>query len=291
MIEKRLLASIILTLMFGFVMFFFYNKAISYEEKVTLQKQIDSLLAVLDNKLNEVSNIALASSLMLSKNPYIINCLSKKDKTLCADYLLDIRKTMRDNEVFENMGVHLHTNDYESFVRLWDYQNQGESNLSGFRHSLTNVKNTKKPVQGVEVGYYGVLERAIVPIYDNEKYIGSVENVIFPKEYTSFFKSLNVDFYILMDNRYLDIVKGVSYPENLMLKSYTIINQDINGLDFINDFEFSGTGYLKYGDKYVIYTPVTDINQNNVGYYVLLWHESLSEGCELNCIVSNVGLQ
>jgi hypothetical protein len=285
-IEKRLLASIILTLMFGLVMFFFYNKAISYEEKVALQKRMDSLLAVLDNKLNEVSNIALASSLMLSKNPYIINCLSKGDKKLCTDYLLDIQKTMRDNEVFENMGVHLHTNDYKSFVRLWDHQNQGVDNLSGFRHSLQKVKNTKKPAQGVEVGYYGVLERAIVPIYDNEKYIGSVETVVFPQEYTSFFKSLNVDFYILMDNRCLDIVKGVNYPENLMLKNYTIINQDINGLDFINDFEFSGTGYLKYGDKYALYTPITDINKDNVGYYVLLWHENLSEECELNCIDS-----
>jgi hypothetical protein len=283
MIEKRLFISIILAFVFGLVMFFFYNRAIYYEENVTLQKQMDSLLVILDNKLNEVSDIALSSSLMLSKNPYIIDCLSKNNKMLCSDHLLEIKKVMQDNDIFKNMGIHLHTSDYKSFVRLWDYENKAQENLSGFRHSLEKVKNTKKAVQGIEIGYYGILTRAIVPIYRQDKYIGSIETVVFPKEYTEFFKDLNIDFYILMDNKYLEIVNAINYSENLTLKNYTIVNQEVNGLDFIKDMEFSGTGYLKYGNKYLLYAPIVDINKNNVGYYVLMWNETSLNECGLNC--------
>ncbi|MDR0666881.1 MAG: hypothetical protein LBF71_05670 [Campylobacteraceae bacterium] len=273
MIEKRLFAGIILTFACGFVMFFLYNRAIYYEEKVTLQKQMDSWLMILDNKLNEVSDIALSSSLMLSKNSYIIDCLSQNDKTICSDYLMEIKKIMQDNDVFENMGVHLHTSDYKSFVRLWDYENRAQENLRGFRHSLEKVKNTKKAVQGVEIGHNGVLTRAIVPIYRQDKYIGSIETVVFPERYTEFFKDLNIDFYILMDNKYLEIVNAKNYSENLTLKNYTIVNQNTNGLDFIKDMKFSCTGYLKYGNKYLLHVPIIDINKNNIGYYVLIWNE------------------
>jgi hypothetical protein len=284
MSEKRFfMISAVMTLVFGAMMFFFYIRAISYEENVTLRKQMDSLLMTLRNKLNESSNIALASSLMLSKNPYVIDCLSKNDKKLCFNYMLEIESVMLQQPIFKNMGIHLHTKEYKSFMRLWSYENQTEDNLATFRHSLVKARNAKKPVQGIEIGRYGMLERSITPIFDKDIYIGSIETVVFPEEYTRFFSNMNIDLYILLKNEYLPTVTAIDYPKKMILKNYTITNQDTNGINFINNLEFFGTGYLKNGDKYVLYTPITDINGEEVGYYLLSWSESLSNACKINC--------
>jgi hypothetical protein len=98
-------------------------------------------------------------------------------------------------------------------------------------------------MRGIEIGRYGILERAIVPIFDKDVYIGSIETIVFPKEYTQFFEKNNIDLYILLKNKYLPIITDIKYPKKLTLKNYTITNQDTSGINFINDIRFHGTGY------------------------------------------------
>jgi hypothetical protein len=282
--EKRFFAaSAALTLLFGVVLFFLYNKAVSYEKEVNLQKQMDSLLVVLDNQLSGASNIALSSSFMLSENPYIINCLLKNELKLCFEYLIEVKNAMSNHQIFQNMGIHLHTRDHKSFIRLWAYENHTQDDLSSFRHSLEKVKNAKTPLRGIEIGRYGLLDRAVAPIFYGNTYIGSIETVIFPTRHTEFFKRMNIDFYILIKNSYLPIITHINYPSKLTLKNYTIVNQDVNGISFLDSLEFSGTGYLKNGDKYVLYTPIIDVNNDEVGYYALVWNVNLSQICDLTC--------
>jgi hypothetical protein len=104
---------------------------------------MDTLLMTLDNKLNEVSNIALTSSIMFSKNPYVINCLSKNDRKLCFDYLIDMKNDMTEYRIFKNMSIHLHTKEYKSFMRLWAYENQTKDSLADIRRSLKKQKALK----------------------------------------------------------------------------------------------------------------------------------------------------
>jgi hypothetical protein len=283
MLDKRFLGNAALTLIFGIVMFFLYNKTVMHEEENTLQERMDSLLLILNNKLRKSSDIALASSLLLSKNSNIVQCIEANDQESCLDYLLEIKSMMADNRIFRNMSVHLHTRDFKSFIRLWDYKNRTEDDLSGLRYSLKQSTENRKPIQGIEIGKYGMLERAIVPIFRNNEYLGSVETVVFPEEDTEFFKEINIDLYILVKNEYLPKIVFIQYPENRILKNYTIVNRDMNGISFIDDKEFSGTGYLKYGDRYALYTPIVDINGKEIGYYVLSWIESLAGSCKSNC--------
>ena len=74
--EKRFFLSAIAMLFFGVVILFLYNKSISFEEEETLNKQMDALLLTLQNKIEETTRVALASSVILANNPYVQGCLA-----------------------------------------------------------------------------------------------------------------------------------------------------------------------------------------------------------------------
>lgn len=274
--EKRFFLSAVMMLFFGLIILFLYNKSISYEEEETLKKQMDALLLTLHNKIEETTRVSLASSVILAKSPYVVGCLKTLDRNQCLNYLLDIKNTMALSGVFENARLHLHTNHFKSFMRLWDYRNQTNDDLSTFRHALEKVKESKHPIKGIEIGRNGMFMRAIAPVFDHDTYLGTIETVVDFKDLSHYFKKDGVELYVLIKNEYLNIVNAVTYSPKLMLKNYTIINQETNGLQFIKEANFQGTGYVKRGDTFVLYTPIVDINGEHIGFFVLTWDESLS---------------
>ncbi|AFL67616.1 cache domain-containing protein [Sulfurospirillum barnesii] len=274
--EKKFFLSAAVMLFFGLVLLFLYQKSMAYEEEEALKKQMDSLLLTLHNKIKETTTISLASSVVLAKNPYIIACLKEQKKEPCLGYLIEIKNTLALANVFDNARFHLHTKTFKSFMRLWDYDNQHNDDLSAFRHTLEKIKTTRTPMDGIEIGRHGIFLRAIVPVMDKNEYLGSFETVVDFKALNNYFNKDGVMFYVLMKKEYCAIANAVVYDETLMLDNYAIVNQSINGLHFIKEVNLQGTGYIKKGDNYVLYTPITDINGENVGFFVLTWKESLS---------------
>jgi hypothetical protein len=274
--EKRFFFSAVSMLFFGLIILFLYNKAISFEEEETLKKQMDALLLTLHNKIEETTRVSLASSVILAKSPYVIECLQTLNRDRCVDYLLDIKNTMALSNVFENARLHLHTSHFKSFMRLWDYRHPTDDDLSTFRHALEKVKESKHPIKGIEIGRHGMFMRAIAPVFKNDVYLGTIETVVDFKDLSRYFKKEGVELYVLIKNEYLNIVNAVHYDAKMGLKNYTVVNRETNGLRFIKEANFQGTGYVKRGDTYVLYTPITDINGEHIGFFVLTWDESLS---------------
>lgn len=274
--ETRFFLSVVGMLFFGVLLLFLYNKSISFEEEETLKRHIDSLLATLDNKIEEIEKVALASSVILSKNPYVIECLAQKERSICLDYLLDVKNAVSAAHLFNNTRIHLHTSDFSSFIRLWDYQNQNNDNLSSFRHAFEKIKQTKRPFTGIEIGRHGMFIRAIAPVFQKDIYRGSIETVVDFESLNDYFKKDGIDFYVLMKNEYRNIPNAITYPHNATLDNYTIINQETNRLHVVKEVNFQGTSYLKQGDHYILHTPIVDINGENIGFYVLFWTEKLS---------------
>lgn len=274
--EKRFFFSAAMMLFFGLIMLFLYDKSIAYEEEETLKKQMDALLLTLHNKIGETTKVSLTSSVILAKSPYVIACLSEQKREKCLEYLLEIKNSMAQANIFENTRLHLHTKDFKSFMRLWDYSNQTNDDLSTFRHALEKIKQTKQPIQGIEIGRSGMFMRAVAPVFQKSEYVGTIETVVDFRDLNEYFKKDGVELYVLMKNEYRPIANAASYSEKLMLNNYTIVNQKINGLNFIKEINFQGTGYLKRGDYYVLYTPIVDINGEHIGFFVLTWSESLS---------------
>lgn len=139
--SNKFFLGIFLMLFFGVSMLFLYNKSIAFEEEEALKKHMDALLSTLNNKIEEITKVSLASSITLSKNPYVIECLVSKNRETCVEHLLDVRNALSSANLFETIRLHLHTSDFKSFVRLWDYHNNNNDSLSSFRHAFEKLKN------------------------------------------------------------------------------------------------------------------------------------------------------
>lgn len=274
--SSKFFLGIFFMLFFGVAMLFLYNKSIAFEEEETLKKHMDALLSTLNNKIEEITKVSLASSITLSKNPYVIECLVSQNREVCVEHLLEVRNALSSANLFETIRLHLHTSDFKSFVRLWDYHNNNNDSLSSFRHAFEKIKKTKRAMTGIEIGRHGMFIRAIAPVFDKQVYAGSIETVVDFKSINEYFQKDSIDFYVLMKNEYADISNAITYPSKLILDNYTIINRDTNGLQFIKEVNFQGTGYIKRGDYTILYTPIVDINGLHVGFFVLVWSENLS---------------
>ena len=262
----------------GILMLVLYNQSIAYEEEEAGKKHIDALLLTLENKIEEISKIALTSSIVLSKDRVIIEYLHTKNRPQCIKTLLDIKNSMSDTGILENFKFHLHTSDFKSFMRLWDYENHEEEDLSSIRGGFEKIQKTKKPLKGIEIGRHGMLIRAVSPIMKEHEYIGSIEAAVGFESLNEYFKKEGIEFYVLMHKNQKHIANAISYSPSLELDNYIIINRPTNGLNLVKSINFQGTGYLKQGDYTILYTPIIDISGMEVGFFVLTWTQSLSLG-------------
>lgn len=274
--DVKFFVGVAVMLFLGVLMLFLYNQSIAYEEEETRKKHIDALLLTLDNKIEEITKVALTSSVMLAQNPYVMKCLEEKNRNLCVERLLEIKQAMNATSLFESIKFHLHTNDFKSFVRLWDYDNPVEDDLSAFRGAFEKIKKSKKPQKGIEIGRHGMFIRAISPVMKGYEYLGSIETAVGFESLNEYFKKEGIEFYVLMNNAQKSIANAVEYPPSLSLDNYAIINRPTNGLNLVKSINLQGTGYLKRGDHFILHAPIMDMNGLHVGFFVLTWAESLS---------------
>ena len=276
--DVKFLLGVVTMLFLGILMLFLYNQSISYEEEETRKKHIDALLLTLENKIEEISKVTLTSSVILAQNPHVIKCLEEKKREECVERLMDVKNAIMATSLFENIKFHLHTHDYKSFVRLWDYHNAIEDDLSAFRGTFEKMKKGKKPLRGIEVGRHGMFIRAISPVLKGYEYVGSIETAVGFESLNEYFKKEGIEFYVLMNKNQQSIANAISYPPSLALDNYAIINRPTNGLNLVKSINFQGTGYLKRGDHTILHTPIIDINGVHIGFFVLSWTDSLSLG-------------
>lgn len=273
---KRGYVGMAFILLFGLLILFLYNKSISIEKEEVLRQQMDSLLAILDNKIDETKKILLVSSVLLSKSQNTIDCLQTQKNDFCLSHIFSAIEDMKKADIFKDINIHLHTDSLQSFMRSWNHKSQKYDDLGDIRLTLTKIKDSRISLSGTEIGRYGMFIRAISPILHKDKYIGSIETLVNFVEIDRYFEEAGIDFYVLMKNDYKDIANAVCYEDELILDNYTIINKKVNGIHFVKSANFQGTGYLKFGDRYLLYTPIIDMNGENIGHFALSWSERLA---------------
>lgn len=132
--------------------------------------------------------LALVSAINLSQNGYIINALKTGDKAELKSELKKLNESIKQSSEYKNLRIHIHSADIKSFLRGWNDKNGDD--LSGFRKTIIEVKTSKAPVYGLEVGKAGLVIRGLAPITTQGEYLGSVE-VILP--FDDIIKSIDND--------------------------------------------------------------------------------------------------
>lgn len=140
----------------------------SYKSYAKTMKQF------LQQALREKEQIGLTNAINISKNKDVIDSLVTNNRELSINVLQDIASTFKAQSEYKNIKLHIHDKNTHSFIRHWNLEKYGD-NLTSFRKSLLEVKASKSSLVTIENGRAGMLLRGISPIWNEKKYIGSIE--------------------------------------------------------------------------------------------------------------------
>ncbi|MEA1920647.1 MAG: methyl-accepting chemotaxis protein [Campylobacterota bacterium] len=272
-ISQKIHIPLIISVLFGFVIILTnYYLSVDAMEKETYSKEEQNLRAFFKSALVAKENIGLTNAINISKNHFVIEALKNSDREIAISGLQDISKEFKSYTNYKNIKMHIHDATMHSFLRAWKPTKFGDD-LSGFRKTIVDVKNTQKPLVAVELGRGGLVLRGLSPVFDDGNYIGSVE---FMQGLNSIVKAAkdehDYDVLILLDNKYLSTASQLKeMPKvgnfSLAVREDVINPQYLKEISAINPAQSSisqiSANYLNVSE------PIVDFSGNTIGYAVV----------------------
>nr|WP_249318121.1 methyl-accepting chemotaxis protein [Campylobacter sp. RM9328] len=248
---------------------FFLNGSKEIEGNVISDKEKNFRLFTAE-KLNSKIQVASLGAINLAQNKFVIDALLSNDKAMLKNELKKLVESYKDNSIYQNMKIHVHTADVKSFLRHWS--DKSGDDLSSFRKSILQVKNTKKPLVAIEAGVAGLELRGIAPIFYEGEYIGSVEIMqSFESIVKDLKKELGLSAAIVMDNALLGSAGGLKDAPKVVQGNYTVA-QKMDGADanFIKELSDVSKSDLKdrfqTSGYFVVSIPLEGFDGSSIGY-------------------------
>lgn len=198
---------------------------------------IDKVVAGESSKFD----VGISNAVTIAQNGDVITSLVNNDRDLAIKAIGQIADKMKDGTPFKNIQIHIHTKDVKSFLRHWRVDKFGDE-LASFRQTINQVKQTQKPLNGIEAGKAGLVIRGLSPIFDGSEYIGSVE---FIQGFNSVVKALeqeNIYTLVLMDEKFSagsfnqeDKVGNYLLSQNYVSKDFLPIAKSLNFTKLLSD--------------------------------------------------------
>jgi methyl-accepting chemotaxis protein len=272
-VSTKIHLPILATLIIGFTIMLVNT----WSELHTIEQEINAtekkkLTHFFENKLNSKKDVSITNAINLSQNGAVINALEQNNRSLAIKDLKNIVNLYKENTKYQNVKIHIHDKNIHSFVRIWKLNKYGDD-LSSFRNSIVEIKDSKRPMSVIELGRAGLLLRGLSPIIKDDKYLGSVEFIQGLNSIINDAKKQHIDSFILLDSKYLNITtkldKSIKLNDNFILAS----KEDLLNKEFFNELkitEFDPTNQKSQTKNY-LYTsvPIRDFKQNIVGFAVI----------------------
>jgi len=205
-ISKKIYFPLITSIVLGMILLLFttYGSVKKIEKEVYTKEQ-SSLNVYVNNQLRSKYDVALTNAITIASNYYVIESLVNKDRSIALEGLGHLAKTYREFTDFKNAKIHIHTKDIKSFVRAWMPEKFGDD-LSSFRYTIKQLKETKQPLYAIEMGVAGMSLRGLAPVIKDGEYLGSVEFIqSFDSVVTKAKKDLGASILFLTDQHLLNL--------------------------------------------------------------------------------------
>ena len=242
-------------------------------EKNVYASEAKALGVFTEKSLLVKKTISMTNVLNIAQNNDFINALKTDDKALALTAGRALIQSYKDNTRFKNIKIHLHTPDVKSFLRVWKPTKNGDD-LSGFRHTINHVAQTKKPLVAIELGKAGPTFRGLSPIFDESKnYLGSIEFMMgFSSNIKEIKRIVEGEVLVLLEDKYLSIAKKLK--SNPRIGSYVVAQSaGVTNKSFLADVQKNANmDFDQYHvlDEYLITkVPMKDFKDNIIGYIVV----------------------
>jgi len=238
-----------------------------------IKSEITRYHTMIDERIDKKMDVGLTNAVGLSANGTIIDALYTNNRTQAIKELQSINKIYADNTNFHGIKLHIHTKDTKSFLRTWKPEKYGDD-LSGFRHTIVDVKKTKKTKKVFELGRAGLVVRGIVPVKKDGEYIGSLEFIQGVGSVSRYFtKKRKMNYVMLLTPKTADFSISVKkHPKigDLYVSQPKWFTKDvINFIKKANIKTLLKDGYYIDDKIFVVMKKIYDYTGTMVGYHVL----------------------
>lgn len=268
--------SILLIALSGFVILVFtfigMQVYLANMEKDEYQNIKSKLHIMLKKEIDLKKSVAISNATGLASNKTIVDALVANNRQMALDAIIETGKNYKEKTSFKNVKIQVHTKDIKSFVRGWKPKKYGDD-LKGFRHTITHVKKTGKPITAFEIGKAGMTLKSVVPIYDStNSYAGSLEFIQGLNSVQKSLKKDNIEFLYMMDQSKLGGIK--LFSKRIAVGNYLL---DLKAYDetFLEnakkvDFNLlEKNGYIINDHYFITSFPVKDYKNQTIGIYLV----------------------
>jgi len=272
--KKFSLATITTTaLLLAFVIFMlvYLNNALNHAEEQVYTDFSEKINNDLSHEESLLENIGIVNAIFLADRQAIKDALIANDREAAIRELKKVVKLFKKSTKIKNMKIHIHTADVRAFVRNWKPNKFGDD-LSGFRKTIMKVKKTRKPVFDFEVGRIGLTLRSIVPIVQDDEYLGSVEFIQDFNQVPKNFERKGNNHLLLMNGSLLNIASYLKDAPNVgnYKLSTNAFNKDFLEAAQLLDLERLKKEHYILTDKYFFtYKTIKDVENDDVGIHLL----------------------
>ena len=254
---------------------FWVQKLVSEE----IESDIGNSVRQVDFQLESLENNAANMAAAFSSLPEVLAAYKLDDEDKARhelyDYLRPVVEKFNSERGGDVFRIHFHKPSAKSFLRTWwrpgnNGAAMGGDDLGGFRATVKKVESSRKPVTGIEVGRGGLVIRALSPIMDGGRYLGSVEMFFSFNPVISRIKEReNQDFSVFLLNEKAGLIAGSA--DRTRVGDFVEIGSTKNGHDYSaisgNDLRqgLGGLVWRKFRNKAVGVFPVKDFSGENIG--------------------------
>jgi len=136
------------------------------------KKKLHDYYQAFSDQIEDRNRSALSLAYQVAKSPPVQEAFARRDTQALLHLLSPSYEVIK--EKFNVKQFHFHTKPATSFLRLHRIYQSGEA-MASFRHTITKVEETGQGIAGLERGSTGFGVRGVVPVFYQEKFIGSFE--------------------------------------------------------------------------------------------------------------------
>lgn len=247
------------------------NRTGSQLEKMQIEARVQHLQQQVNEQISKKRDVGLTNAIGFAANQELQQALRDGDREKARAIVAAVSELYRRNSEFKGIQLHLHTPHLKTFLRSWN-EKVGDD-LSRFRPSVKHVNESKKGWAGFEMGTLGIAIRGVVPVMQNENFIGTLEFIQGVSSVSGDFKKSDCHYILLINEEAAEVAPQLK--NNPKVGQYLVSNTrwfDEETMAFARNLDYErlrSQGFLIANGYLTTMVPVVDFQGNEVGIQVV----------------------
>lgn len=280
----------ILIIFFGYIIINSKINTLTDKRYLTVSKEMKEQLK---NFIDEKKEGVLQLSLVVSKNDAIKKALLTNDSSsIHLDELsLELKKYSNLKNIWFQVVKADGTSIYKSF------SNKKGENILKFRSDMAKIVKNPQIITSISVGKFSMSIKALVPVYDNNKFIGIVETIGLLESIVSKMEKLHYKTIVFVDKSYkkqLILADKDKFLENYFIAAW---DKDTDLLEYIKSqtvehFIHCKNPYVckELNSLITVYTLDDQVTQKPMAYFIIAHNLKNIDIKDINQIRNNLFL-